>query len=158
MDSELERLGRLVKQAQHRQFRAIDTALNAIGTTLVQWDALRAIGAAPRASAHELALATFQTDQAFSTLAARLLAQELISRTSGTGRRIEHRLTAKGEKMLAAANIVADRVRAELYARTSKSDRRALIQVLEQFLADDPTSRLTLRAEKQKGRPKTAPQ
>jgi DNA-binding MarR family transcriptional regulator len=137
MDSELERLGRVVKQAQHRQFRAIETALNAIGTTLVQWDALRAIGTQPRASAHELALATFQTDQAFSTLGARLATQDLIDRRNGAGRRIEHRLTAKGEKLLAAANIVADRVRSELYAPVPKSDRRELLRILNNFVAAD---------------------
>lgn len=137
MDSELERLGRVVKQAQHRQFRAIETALNAIGTTLVQWDALRAIGTQPRASAHELALATFQTDQAFSTLGARLAAQDLIDRRNGAGRRIEHRLTAKGEKLLATANIVADRVRSELYAPVPKSDRHELLRILNNFVAAD---------------------
>ena len=56
MDHDLERLGRAVKQAQHRQHRAADAALNAIGTTIVQWDALRAIGRMPGASAHDLSL------------------------------------------------------------------------------------------------------
>src|ERR1700712_1116251 len=121
MDHDLERLGRAVKQAQHRQHRAADTALNAIGTTIVQWDALRAIAAAPGASAHQLALATFQTDQAFGTLANRLQAQHQILRKNGEGRRIEHRLSAAGERILAAGNIAADRVRNELYASMPKA-------------------------------------
>jgi DNA-binding MarR family transcriptional regulator len=156
MDHELERLGRAVKQAQHRQHRAADTALQAIGTTLVQWDAMRAIAATPGASAHELALATFQTDQAFGTLANRLDAQALIDRRNGEGRRIEHRLTAKGEKLLAAGNAVTDRVRAELYAAITKADRRRLAEILERVLEGDPSS-LDLPAAKAKGRPKATP-
>ena len=156
MDHDLERLGRAVKQAQHRQHRAADTALNAIGITLVQWDALRAIAAAPGASAHQLALATFQTDQAFGTLANRLEAQQLIVRTAGEGRRIEHRLSAKGETMLAEGNLVTDRIRNELYAGISRTDRKTLAAILERILIDDPAN-LTLPAANKKGRSKAAP-
>ncbi len=150
MDHELERLGRAVKQAQHRQHRAADAALNAIGTTIVQWDALRAIAALPGASAHELALATFQTDQAFGTLANRLEAQALVARTPGPGRRIEHRLTAKGQKLLAAGNAVTERVRATLYAGITPADRRALQTILDRFLAGDTASGLVLPGPKKK--------
>lgn len=156
MDSELERLGRAVKQAQHRQHRAADAALNAIGITLVQWDALRAIAAAPGASAHQLAVATFQTDQAFGTLANRLEAQQLIVREAGEGRRIAHRLSPKGEAMLAEGNAVTDRVRRALYAALSEADRRILASLLERILAGDPAS-LTLPGADKKGRPKAAP-
>lgn len=137
MDRELEDLGRAVKQAQHRQYRALELALAPLGTTVVQWDALRAIGAAPGASAHDLALATFQTDQAFGTLANRLAVQDLIARTPGEGRRIEHRLTARGQRLLAAGNLVADQVRSELYAGISPADRRSLQTILDRFLTGD---------------------
>ena len=156
MDHDLERLGRAVKQAQHRQHRAVDTALNAIGITLVQWDALRAIAAAPGASAHQLAIATFQTDQGFGTLANRLEAQQLIVRRAGEGRRIEHRLSPKGEAMLAEGNLVTDRVRTALYAGISKADRRTLATILERILADDPAN-LALPGANKKGRSKAAP-
>ena len=156
MDNELERLGRAVKQAQHRQHRAADAALNAIGITLVQWDALRAIAAAPGASAHQLAIASFQTDQAFGTLANRLEAQQLIVRTAGEGRRIEHRLSPKGEAMLAEGHAVTDLIRAELYADLSKAERRTLAGLLERILAGDPTN-LELPGANKKGRPKAAP-
>ncbi|MER7187616.1 MarR family transcriptional regulator, partial [Streptomyces hyaluromycini] len=43
MHDDLQVLGRAVKQAQYRQHRAMDSALSAVGTTLAQWDALRAI-------------------------------------------------------------------------------------------------------------------
>ena len=155
MDQDLEQLGRAIKQAQHRQFRALEEALKPIGTTLVQWDALRAIAAVPGASAHQLALATFQTDQAFGTLANRLEAQHLIVRTNGAGRRIEHRLSPKGEQILDQGNVVADRIRTELYASIPRADRRILASLLDRILKDDPSG-LTLTGKK-KGRSKAAP-
>ena len=88
--------GRLLKRAQYRNHRSADRALASIGTTLVQWDALRAIAESPDSSAHDLAIVTFQSDQAFGTLANRLEAQGMIVRTSGRGRRVEHSLTDEG--------------------------------------------------------------
>lgn len=95
MPNELQLLGRAVKQAQYRQHRALDSRLAAVGTTLAQWDALRAISRAPGAAARTLAAATFQSEQAFGTLAGRLAALGLIDRRPGTGRRIEHYLTLR---------------------------------------------------------------
>lgn len=95
MPNELQLLGRAVKQAQYRQHRALDSRLAAVGTTLAQWDALRAISRAPGAAARTLAPATFQSEQAFGTLAGRLAALGLIERRPGTGRRIEHYLTLR---------------------------------------------------------------
>lgn len=88
----------------------------------VQWDALRAIARYPGASAHELAVATFQTDQSFGTLANRLEAQGLIVRAPGRGRRIEHRLTVVGTRKLDEANVIADKKRHELFAVLSDSE------------------------------------
>src|SRR5689334_11570483 len=113
MAADLEILGRAVKRAQYRQHRTLDAALNVIGTTIVQWDALRAIARLPGASAHALAQATFQTDQAFGTLANRLEAQGMILRRPGEGRRIEHRLTPAGEGKLREANAIAETKRDE---------------------------------------------
>ena len=152
MDHDLERLGRAVKQAQHRQHRAVDAALNAIGTTIVQWDALRAIDAEPGASAHRLALATFQTDQAFGTLANRLEAQGMIERRPGEGRKIEHRLSPAGTRMLAAGNLIAERIRHELYAGLNKTDRRTLAALLDRILSDDTASDLALPGQTKKAR------
>ena len=93
MTVSVEILGRAIKQAQYRHQRGLDTRLREVGTTLAQWDALRAIDRNPGASAHDLAHETFQGDQSFGTLANRLEAQGLIRRTPGRGRRIAHRLT-----------------------------------------------------------------
>ncbi|WP_148285514.1 MarR family winged helix-turn-helix transcriptional regulator, partial [Microbacterium sp. B24] len=90
MATNLELLGQAIKRAQYRNHRALDAALRDAGVTLVQWDALRAIDRMPGATGHTLASATFQSDQAFGTLANRLLGLGLIERTAGRGRRIEH--------------------------------------------------------------------
>ena len=101
MRGELQELGRAVKQAQYRQHRALDSALQAVGTTLAQWDALRAIGNSPGASARELASATFQTEQAFGTLAGRLTAQNLVERGIPKGPKVGEILAQARQAWLA---------------------------------------------------------
>ncbi|AYG02893.1 MarR family winged helix-turn-helix transcriptional regulator [Gryllotalpicola protaetiae] len=123
--------GRVLKRAQYRNHRAADRALAAIGTTLVQWDALRAIDEAPSSSAHALAVATFQSDQSFGTLAARLVAQDLIERAPGRGRRVEHRLTDAGKRMLAAGQAVTAEVTARSFAELSAAELGTLHALLE---------------------------
>ena len=129
-DQQLQLLGRAVKQAQYRQHRALDSALAAVGTTLAQWDALRAIARTPGASARELSAATFQTEQAFGTLATRLTTQHLIERRPGHGRRIEHHLTPAGERLLETGTRVADEVLAECFAGLAEPDRATLLELL----------------------------
>ena len=123
--------GRLLKRAQWRNHRAADRALAAIGSSLAQWDALRAISESPDSSAHDLAIATFQSDQAFGTLATRLEAQGLIARASGKGRRVEHALTAEGQRMLAAGQDVTKAVSDRAFAKLSSSEVEQLKVLLE---------------------------
>jgi DNA-binding MarR family transcriptional regulator len=123
--------GRLLKRAQYRNHRSADRALSAIGTTLVQWDALRAISESPDSSAHDLAITTFQSDQAFGTLANRLEAQGLIVRTPGKGRRVEHALTDEGRRMLEAGAAVTRAVSERSFARLSGAEVRTLRDLLD---------------------------
>jgi DNA-binding MarR family transcriptional regulator len=95
-----EDLGRVVKQLQYRHHRGLERRLRSAGTSLAQWDALRAIARRPNASGHALAEMTFQSDQSFGTLAQRLLKQGLIVRAEGPGRAIRHSLTPAGEAAL----------------------------------------------------------
>ncbi|MBW8792086.1 MAG: winged helix-turn-helix transcriptional regulator [Streptomyces sp.] len=140
MHVELQELGRAVKQAQYRQHRALDSALQAVGTTLAQWDALRAISRSPGASARELAAATFQTEQAFGTLAGRLTAQDLVERRPGHGRRIEHHLTPTGRQILAAGHKIADEVLADCFSPLPDADRATLLGLLGRLTtAETPT-------------------
>lgn len=126
MTADPQTTGRLLKRAQYRNHRALERSLATIGTTLAQWDALRAIDESPASSAHDLAVATFQSDQAFGTLATRLEAQGLIARTSGRGRRVEHRLTDEGTRMLESGREVASRVTDRSFAALSAEELTTL--------------------------------
>ncbi|MFE2298851.1 MarR family winged helix-turn-helix transcriptional regulator [Streptomyces sp. NPDC059445] len=130
---DIEELGRAVKEAQYRHHRALDTRLSAVGTTLAQWDALRAIARTPGASAHELAVATFQGDQSFGTLASRLASQHLIERRPGRGRRIEHHLTETGERVLAAGRTVTRDVLAASFDPLDETERATLLGLLRRI-------------------------
>lgn len=134
MPADLETLGRAVKQVQYRHHRALDERLATVGTTLAQWDALRAIGRTPGASAHALAVETFQSDQSFGTLASRLAAQGLITRSAGRGRRIEHRLTPAGRKVLRAGRPIAVGVFAASFAELSEKERTTLLDLLHRVI------------------------
>jgi DNA-binding MarR family transcriptional regulator len=136
MSTDLEALGLAVKRAQYRNHRTMDAALRRVGTTLVQWDALRAVERMPGASAHDLALATFQSDQAFGTLANRLVDRGLVVRTAGRGRRIEHRLTDDGVDLLGAGHVVAADVLDDLFAPLDESQRATLGALLGVLTAD----------------------
>jgi DNA-binding MarR family transcriptional regulator len=90
-------VGLSIKRVQHRHHRALTAALAGLGVSLVQWDTLRHLHQRPDASLHDLAQLTFQTDQSFGTLAARMVDRGLIERVPARGRAIRHRITAKGE-------------------------------------------------------------
>jgi len=137
MTTALGELGLAIKRAQYRNHRTMDAALRDVGVSLVQWDALRAIDRMPGASGHDLALATFQSDQAFGTLANRLVDRGLISRTAGRGRRIEHTLTASGRAALQAGQQLADDVLDDLFAPLDEKQRAELARILR-LLTESP--------------------
>lgn len=130
MATNLEALGQAIKRAQYRNHRTMDAALQEIGVSLVQWDAMRAIERMPSASGHELAVATFQSDQAFGTLANRLVERGLIERSAGRGRRIEHTLTGAGRDALAAGRELSVDVLDDLFAPLSETQRAELLGLL----------------------------
>ncbi|USQ86074.1 MarR family transcriptional regulator [Streptomyces phaeoluteigriseus] len=133
MTTDLEALGLAIKRAQHRNHRTMDAALREIGVTLVQWDALRAIDRMPGASGHELAVATFQSDQAFGTLAGRLVERGLIARSAGRGRRFEHILTEAGRTALAEGQQLSIGVLQDLFAPLDEARRTELLRSLRQL-------------------------
>jgi len=90
-------VGLSIKRVQHRHHRALTAVLADLEVSLAQWDTLRHLHRHPEASLHDLAQLTFQTDQSFGTLAARMVERGLIERVPGPGRAIRHRITAKGE-------------------------------------------------------------
>jgi DNA-binding MarR family transcriptional regulator len=106
----MSEIGLSVKRLQVRHHKAIDAELVPLGISLVQWDALRHLDQNPGASLHRLAELTSQSDQAFGTLAGRLIERGLIERVPGPGRAVHHRLTDKGLKLRRAGDLVVDRV------------------------------------------------
>ncbi|XVU27712.1 MarR family winged helix-turn-helix transcriptional regulator [Actinoplanes sp. CA-054009] len=96
---DLFEIGLSVKRLQARHHRTADERLAPLGVSLVQWDALRHLHENPGASLHDLAQLTFQTDQSFGALAARMIDRGLIERVPGPGRAVRHRLTGRGERL-----------------------------------------------------------
>ena len=132
-----------------------------MGITLVQWDALRAIGRNPDASAHRLAQLTFQTDQSFGALAGRLQTLGWIDRISGPGRAIRHRLTKAGEVVLREGQPVYDAVLAASFSPLSLTERDTLYDLLKRLLRglDEPeraVEELLSSPERTSGREKDA--
>jgi DNA-binding MarR family transcriptional regulator len=117
----------------------MDRGLREAGTSLPQWDALRAISRRPNSSAHALAEVTFQTDQSFGALANRLEAKGMIKRVAGPGRAIRHRLTPKGEATLRKGYEVVDKVFEASLAPLTGRQRDELYRLLSRALLEgDP--------------------
>ncbi|WP_409463078.1 MarR family winged helix-turn-helix transcriptional regulator [Amycolatopsis sp. GA6-003] len=126
-----------VKRLQHRHHRALSQALQPLGLSLVQWDTLRHLDNHPEASLHDLAVLTFQTDQSFGTLAARMVDRGLIERVPGPGRAVRHRLTEKGAELRAAGQEVVDVVVKESFSRLSAAQLNELGTLLDIALEAD---------------------
>jgi DNA-binding MarR family transcriptional regulator len=135
MVAELEELGRNVKRLQYGHHRRADANLSVLGITLVQWDALRAISRHPNVSSHRLAQLTFQTDQAFGTLANRLVARGWVERVSGPGRALHHRLTPAGEAVLSKGHSVVKEVLSQSFSPLSPSELATFNELLTRLLA-----------------------
>ncbi|MER8185803.1 MarR family winged helix-turn-helix transcriptional regulator [Kitasatospora sp. NPDC094015] len=140
MSTSLPHLGRAVKRLQHRHHQAMNAELKSLGVSLVQWDALRHLDRNPEASLHDLALLTFQTDQAFGTLAGRMVDRGLIERVPGPGRAVRHRLTARGQEVREAGEERMDRVLAESFAPLTAGERETLGALLDRLLTGGPDS------------------
>ena len=133
----LEILGFSIKRLQYRNQRAADAQLASLGISLVQWNALREIERNPGLSMHRLAELTFNSDQAFGTLMARLLRQKLIERQPGTGRANVHRLTPHGRTLVAGGHKCLRQVLARTFAPLSAEERTRLQSLLTKVLGDD---------------------
>ena len=141
----LQDLGRAVKQLQYRHHRGMDSKLREVGTSLAQWDALRAIANRPNSSAHALAEMTFQTDQSFGALANRLLKRGMIERVAGPGRAIRHRLTARGEATLRKGHEVVGQVLESSFAPLTSRQRENFYGLFGRALVEgDPPQRVGL--------------
>ena len=134
--SEDEVLGRAIKQVQWRHHRALDARMRGIGSTIVQWDVLRAIERQPDASAHDLALATFQSDQSLGVMMRGMAAKGLVERVAGKGRRLEHRITAAGASLLEQGHAFAAEILDRSFAALDAEQRGQLLALLRRIGAD----------------------
>ncbi|GCE31370.1 MarR family transcriptional regulator [Dictyobacter alpinus] len=134
MGATIEALGQAVKRLQYRHHRTLDGKLVPLGITLVQWDALRAIGQHPDASSHRLAQLTFQTDQSFGALANRMVARGLITRVTGPGRALRHRLTSTGEELLIKGRTEVNEVLSQSFSPLSPAEKDTLYDLLTRLL------------------------
>ncbi|MFC9434263.1 MarR family winged helix-turn-helix transcriptional regulator [Nocardia sp. NPDC057030] len=123
-----------IKRVQHRHHRALTAELAALGVSLVQWDTLRHLDRHPDASLHDLAQLTFQTDQSFGTLAARMVERGLIERMQGPGRAVRHRLTPKGEQIRAEGAQRVQAVQRRSFAALSPTQIDTLGDLLDLIL------------------------
>jgi DNA-binding MarR family transcriptional regulator len=130
----LQGIGLSVKRLQMRHHRAINAGLAPLGISLVQWDALRHLDENPGASLHDLAVLTFQSDQSFGTLAARMIQRGLIERVPGPGRAVHHRLTAKGNELRHAGDAIVERALRESFAPLSPPQLAQFDELLTQVL------------------------
>lgn len=130
----LEQLGLAVKRLQVKHHRAANGVLAPVGLTIVQWDALRHLAERPGSSLHDLAVLTFQTDQAFGTLASRLEGRGLISREAGAGRAIRPVLTPKGIDLQQRGAALLHDVLTESFAPLAPAELEQLDLLLRKLL------------------------
>jgi DNA-binding MarR family transcriptional regulator len=129
-----------VKRLQYRHHRALSRALAPLGLSLVQWDTLRHLHREPDASLHDLAVLTFQTDQSFGSLAARMAERGLIERVPGPGRAVRHRLTEEGARLRAEGQALVDGVAESSFRDLSAAQLDQLGELLDRALGPDPTA------------------
>ena len=134
MSKQLENVALSIKKVQSRHHRTLDRRLSRLGMSLVQWNALREIGRNPGASAHALSELTFNSDQAFGTLATRLIRLGFVIREPGKGRAIIHRLTQKGAKMRDAGHALLLEVLKDSFAPLTGRERQVLQSLLTKLL------------------------
>ena len=134
MSIRLDELGRAVKQLQSRHHRMFEARLADIGSSLAQWDALRAIQRNPGASSHALAEYTFQTDQSFGALAARLVEKGLVIRSAGKGRVVSYSLTRSGAATMQRGSDLTDQVLAETFEPLNAAEREQLFRLLTRLI------------------------
>ncbi|WP_299569170.1 MarR family transcriptional regulator [uncultured Williamsia sp.] len=127
-------VAQLIKRVQGTHHRLLDSALSERGITLVQWDALRHLAHHPDASLHDLALRTFQSDQAFGTLARRMEDRGLVERTAGPGRVVRLTMTDAGRELLEEGRHVVENILDSTVGHLSQRDLDQLGDLLARVL------------------------
>ena len=137
MSRSWETLGLMIKHIQHRNFRLLEARLAPLGISMIQWNALRTVDRHPGICMHRLAALTFNSDQAFGTLAIRLRKLGLIKRLPGRGRAAIHGLTPKGQTLLAAGRPLVQEILSHTFAQLSEAECTTLKNLLRKLVDDD---------------------
>ena len=127
----------MIKHIQHRNLRLLETKLAPLGISMIQWNTLRTVDRYPRACMHRLAALTFNSDQAFGTMAIRLRKLGLIERLPGAGRATIHGLTPKGRTLLEAGRPLVQEVLSRTFAPLSEAQCALLKGLLGKLVDDD---------------------
>ena len=135
MPRDVGEIGLSVKRLQMRHHRTINDRLGPLGISIVQWDALRHLHENPEASLHDLAQLTFQTDQSFGTLAARMIDRGFIERVPGPGRAVRHRLTDKGDDLRQRAGEIVRQTLTESFSTLTDEELQTFGELLARVLA-----------------------
>ena len=135
MPRDVGEIGLSVKRLQMRHHRTVNERLAPLGISIVQWDALRHLHENPEASLHDLARLTFQADQSFGTLAARMIDRGLIERVPGPGRAVRHRLTGKGEELREKAGEIVRGMLTESFSALTDEELQTFGDLLARVLA-----------------------
>jgi DNA-binding MarR family transcriptional regulator len=94
-------VGNALKRAQHEFRLALNTELASLGTNSSQLNVLAEIRANPGVSSAQLARLCALTPQSLGEQVIQLQAQGLVERVPGAGRRLDHRITPAGRRLLA---------------------------------------------------------
>jgi DNA-binding MarR family transcriptional regulator len=135
MPRSLQEVGLAVKRLQDRHHRTLDARLAGLGLSIVQWNALRRLAARPDASQHDLAVLTFQSDQAAGTLVARLADRGFVERIAGAGRAIRLRLTPDGQRVLDRAAPLVEEVLTETLGTLTPAELDTFASLLDRLVS-----------------------
>lgn len=127
-----DRVGLLLKLAQHALRGAMDDRLRPLGATTPQYAALTALARAGGASNADLARRCFVTPQTMNEILATLAGQGQVSRRDHpTNRRVQVvELTAAGRDKLARCDTVVAEVEAKMVAGLTEAEVRGFADLL----------------------------
>lgn len=128
-----QRVGYLIKRAQHAMRTAMDAALRDLGISTPQYAALSLIAEEPGLSNAELARRAFVTAQTMNEILAILQTRGLIERQPhpGHGRILQAHLTATGKTLLNAAHERVTAIEAQMVSDLDMRERQQLVHALE---------------------------
>ena len=128
-----DRLGYVLKRAQHALRTSMDDRLSHLGVTTAQFNVLSAVQLQPGISNASLARGAFVTAQSMLGIVSNLEKMELLRRTPHEihGRIMQSELTQKGTKVLASAREAIHEVEKSMTADFTAAETRSLVSLLQ---------------------------